>query len=131
MQLNIQELGEQNKITYDDILAKMNMQIVGGRLQYIAPSKSQTQTQTSAGAGASKTNQIYNKYFSNEPVVATPVKTPALIFKSRAEYERYLVIKRAHDRAVKGRSTKLFFYSQPDYPGWVGNNNQLFGLIKK
>ena len=46
MQLNIQELGEQNKITYDDILAKMNMQIVGGRLQYIAPSKSQTQTQT-------------------------------------------------------------------------------------
>jgi hypothetical protein len=133
MQLNIQELGagEQIKITYDDILAKMNMQIVGGRLQYIAPSKSQNETnEPSKTNKTNKTNQIYNKYFSKETVEDTPLKPP-LIFKSRAEYERYLVIKRAQDRAVKGRSTKLFFYSQPDYPRWVGNNNQLFGLIKK
>ena len=123
MQLNIQELVEQNKITYDDILAKMNMQIVGGRLQYLAPSKSQNE--------AGKTNQIYNKYFSKEE--ATPA-TP--VFKTRAEYRRFLLRKTVEalidrKRAKIGRSTKLFFYSQPDYPGWVGNNNQLFGLIKK
>jgi hypothetical protein len=133
MQLNIQELGasEQNKITYDDILAKMNMQIVGGRLQYIAPSKSQNETnEPNKTSKTNKTNQIYNKYFSKETVEDTPLKPP-LIFKSRAEYERFLLKKRAHDRAVKGRSTKLFFYSQPDYPRWVGNHNQLFGLVKK
>jgi hypothetical protein len=122
MQLNIQELGagDQNKITYDDILAKMNMQIVGGRLQYIAPSKSQNET--------NKTNQIYNKYFSKEAIA--PVAPAIPVFKTKAEYHQYLLKKRARDRAAAGRSTKLFFYSQPNYSRRDTNTNQLFGLMK-
>ena len=125
MQLNIQELVEQNKITYDDILAKMNMQIVGGRLQYLAPNKSQN--------AADKTNQIYNKYFSKEEVSPT-----IPVFKTRAEYRRFLLRKTVEalvdrKRANVGRSTKLFFYSQPDYSGSGSptNANKLFGLMKK
>lgn len=125
MQLNIQELGagEQNKITYDDILAKMNMQIVEGRLQYIAPSKTRNET--------SKTTQIYNKYFSKEALApVSPAPAPTLVFKSRSEYHQYLLKKRARDRIIAGRSTKLFFYSQPNFSRRDTNTNQLFGLMK-
>lgn len=121
MELTIEELGlsqEKKVITYDDILAQMNMQIVNGRLQYLAPRKSP------------KTEEIYNKYFTKK------IETPAtLIFKTQEEYRRHMIKKVVEARIARvktGRSTKLFFYNRPHYYREQPNNNQLFILpIKK
>jgi len=120
MELTIEELGEtqaKKVITYDDILAQMNMQIVNGRLQYLAPRKSP------------KTEEMYNKYFEKK------IETPATpIFKTQEEYRRHMikkVVEARTARAKTGRSTKLFFYTPPHYSGAQTNNNQLVVFKKK
>jgi hypothetical protein len=124
VELSIQEIVEdqgKKAITYDDILARMNMQIVNGRLQYLAPS----------AIKSTKPNEMHNKYFSKE------VKPTVPIFKTREEYQRHLFNKKveaiiAHKRSKIGRSTKLLFYNQYNHLGsQSGATNKLFNLIKK
>jgi hypothetical protein len=133
MELTIEELDEvqeKKTITYDDILAQMNMQIVNGRLQYLANRR----PQHDAPRKSPNTDQMYNKYFAKQVETPAPAVPKALIFKSKEEYRRHMikkVVEARIARAKSGRSTKLFFYAPFHYSGAQTNNNQLFGFKKK
>ena len=159
MELTIEELGspqEKKAITYDDILAQMNMQIVNGCLQYIAPIANgrsiangrpqhnapiangrpqhnapiaNGHPQRNAHRKSPKTEEMYNKYF--EKKIERPA---ALIFKTQEDYRRHMIKKVVEARVARvktGRSTKLFFYNRPHYSGAQTYNNQLVAFKKK
>jgi hypothetical protein len=125
MELHINELTGKKPndvvpITYDDILAKLNVKIIDGRMQYITPVRitdahfvpKSVPNNKVPNNNDPKMNYIYNKYFKDErPEV---IKRPPP--KSVEEYNQRL----AHDmrlhaiaqrQARMGKSKKLMLVS--------------------
>lgn len=97
------------QISYDDILAKLNVKIVDGKMQYIAP----VGLSSKKGAGAvDKTSYIYNKYFKKEMAESSERAPP----KTREEYNQRLAEEmRKHALMKQAKSKKLMFYSNNNY----------------
>ena len=140
MELHFSEIGEEisgeisekktQPISYDDILAKLNVKIVDGKMQYIAPVLNAKVPKTN-GKGNGKGNSaiiepsyIYNKYFKKEMAHRTARSPP----KSREEYNQRLADEmRKHAISQRlmsqAKSKKLAFYTQA-----YGNN--AYGIKK-
>lgn len=119
--------GGGNKMSYDDILAKLNVKIIDGKMQYITPvgitnehfSTKKGATVKKSGAVepiVDKTSYIYNKYFKKEMSERVAVSPP----KTREEYDRRLVeAQKKHAieqmRMRQAKSKKLMFYSNNNY----------------
>jgi hypothetical protein len=132
MELHFDEIADNNgsskkTVTYDDILAKLNVKIVDGRMQYITPVgitndhfKAKPSSKSTGMVGApqavDKTSYIYNKYFKNEKF-DRPMRSPP---KSREEYNRRLAEEMrkhalAQQQMRQAKSKKLSFHANNNY----------------
>jgi len=125
MELHFDEIEDtkMNKpITYDDILAKLNVKIVDGKMQYITPigitnahfkTKNTTVNKVSnLPIVEDKTSYIYNKYFKKE-ISNRSMNSPP---KTREEYNKRLAEEmRKHELMRQAKSKKLKFYSNNNY----------------
>ena len=121
---SVGEAKTKKQISYDDILAKLNVKIVDGKMQYIAPvsangnnvTKKIDVKKTGAVSVVDKTSYIYNKYFKKE-ITERPTMSPP---KSREEYDNRLkesMRKHAIEQMQmkQAKSKKLLFYSNNNY----------------
>lgn len=149
MELHFSEISEENSeensekfppvTTYDDILARLNVKIVDGKMQYISPSgitnelfKAKVPKNNGSGSGSDKTSYIYNKYFKNMKA-DRPAVSPA---KSREEYNKRLAdAMRKHYTEQKqmsqAKSRKLAFHSNPTYSSRIADPDTLFRINLK
>ena len=133
MELHFDEIADansgegKNKMSYDDILAKLNVKIVDGKMQYITPvgitnAHFTTKKGTTVNKNGSttpivdKTSYIYNKYFKKE-ISERPAMSPP---KTREEYnQRLMEARRKHAieqiRMRQAKSKKLSFFSNNNY----------------
>lgn len=146
-----------SQVTYDDILAKLNVKIVNGRMQYITPEGISNELFTGKSVASKKTNPfanddksnrqidpktayIYNKYFSKESK-PTPEPPVILVPKTMEEYKQMLAQVTAQKAEAKRkalliRPKKLSFHNSnsfmpPASDSPIVNTNQLFRLMKR
>ncbi len=109
-----------NKMSYDDILAKLNVKIIDGKMQYITPVGISTTSATKKNGVVApvidKTSYIYNKYFKKEMLERPAISPP----KTREEYNRRLMeAQKKHIieqmRMRQAKSKKLMLYSNNNY----------------
>ena len=119
-------------ISYEDILAKMGMLVVDGKLHFVPKNTRQPiqqpmqpQTQTQSPIIGAQNSYIYNKYFKDEIKPEHNIRIP----KTRQEYKRMLIedfIKRQQIKQMK--STKLIMPTTNIHISGGGNLNKLFSM---
>jgi hypothetical protein len=114
------------KLTYEDILNKIGMQINNGKLQNIVPDNNYNEY-------FEENSYIYNKYFKNYGKPSSQDMRPLNIY----EYRNMLIqniIQKHKIRQIKTK--KIMIPNQNDLPQTfynlkIENQNKLFDLVKR
>ena len=111
------------KISYEDILSKMNMFVSNGKLYLDAEKNVGSSTNQNHNHNPANNSYIYNKYFKNETVEEPIIRKP----KTLQEYKLMLLkdyLQRQRIRQIK--STKLLI---PTNNISMSNNNANFDRL--